>query len=91
MFTERLAHQVKVALHHGDRIVDLVSDAGGELPDGRQLLRLDQLQLRLAQRRVAGRQFLRPLGHFLVQLVGPALQAPGLLVHHVEQVVQMVS
>ena len=44
-----LLDQLRVADDAGERVVQLVRDAGNELADGRQLLRLDQLRLRRLQ------------------------------------------
>jgi len=66
---------------HRDRVVDLVSDAGGELADGGELLAAHELLLGGFERGGA-------LGDLVVQLVAPALQGAGLVVDGVEQVVQ---
>ncbi len=63
---EQLARQVEVALDHGDRVVHLVRDAGGELAHRGELLAAHQLLLR-------GLQRARALGHLGVELGVPAL------------------
>src|SRR3989449_6009362 len=42
---EDLVEIVERVHHDGERVAQLVRDAGGELPDGRHLLRLDELAL----------------------------------------------
>ena len=51
-----LLDQLRVADHAGQRVVQLVRDAGDELADCRQLLRLDQLRLRRLQLLERGEQ-----------------------------------
>ncbi|MDT4860535.1 hypothetical protein FQZ97_951040 [compost metagenome] len=86
-----LAHQVEVALHHRNRVVDLVGDAGGELADGRELFAFDQLLLRHLKRLVAHLQLARALGHLVVELLAPAPQRRSLVVDDVQQFVQMTG
>jgi hypothetical protein len=38
----------KIGKHETDGVIDFVRDAGGELPDGREFFRLQQLFLRPA-------------------------------------------
>ena len=66
-----LAHQVEVALDHGDRVVHLVRDAGRELAHGGQLLAA------AAAARCAVCERARALGHLGVELGVPALQRAG--------------
>ena len=66
---EQVAHLADVAAEHGDvvgderdRVVDLVRDAGHDLAEAGELLRLHELALRLLQRRV---RLAFGLGHLL--------------------------
>ncbi|CAJ2877925.1 Uncharacterised protein [Burkholderia pseudomallei] len=53
---EIAAERVHVRQHEADRIVDFVRDAGGELADRRELLRLQQLLMRMCELAVQVRQ-----------------------------------
>ena len=80
---------VEIALHDGDRVVDLMGDARGDLADRRELFRHDELLCRRLQLQIGKLQIAGPLAHPHVQLLVPFAQAPVALLDLVEQRVEM--
>ena len=66
-FADQLARQGRKIVDEIERVLDLVGDAGGELAEGSELLRLDQPVLRLAQVVERGGELLRARLHLIEQ------------------------
>ena len=89
LVADHAANDVEIALHHRDRIVDLMRHAGGDLADRGELLGHDELLGRRLQLPVGVFEIPGSLAHPRVQLLVPLAQLAVALLDLVEQGIEM--
>ncbi|MCY1296018.1 hypothetical protein D9M70_453840 [compost metagenome] len=86
-----LARHVQVALDHGNRVVDLMGHAGGELSRHGELFRRDQLLPGRPQDGVGFFQLAGAFGHLAIERVRPVLELGVALLQVGQQLVELAG